>query len=86
MVLPGAPGFDELTARFPERPGARSVIRVEVDRVSDSCGYAVPLMELEGDRAQLVSWAAKKGPEGLDDYRRTRNERSIDGLPALDGA
>ena len=86
VVLPGADGFEELTARFPERPGARSVIRIEVDRIADSCGYAVPLMELEGDRAQLVRWAAAKGSEGLDDYRRTRNERSIDGLPALDGA
>jgi len=86
VVLPGTPGFEELAARFPGRPGTRSVIRVAVDRVSDSCGYAVPLMQLVGDRAQLVKWAAKKGPEGLDDYRRTRNDRSIDGLPALDGS
>ena len=37
--------------RFAERPGVRSVIRVDVDRVSDSCGFGVPLMSLEGDRA-----------------------------------
>ena len=46
----------------------------------------MPLMSLEGDRAQLVRWAATKGPDGLDEYHRTRNGRSIDGLPALEGA
>jgi hypothetical protein len=61
------------------------VIRVDVDRVSDSCGYAVPRMTPEGDRAQLVKWARRKGEAGLEEYRRTRNARSIDGLPALDG-
>jgi hypothetical protein len=84
-VVPGAPGFDELVARFADHPGQRSVIRVDVDRVSDSCGFAVPRMTLEGDRAQLVKWARTKGEAGLEEYRRTRNARSIDGLPALDG-
>ena len=86
VVLPGAEGFAEIAGRFAERPGVRSVIRVDLDRVSDSCGFGVPLMSLEGDRAQLVRWAATKGPDGLDEYHRTRNGRSIDGLPALEGA
>jgi hypothetical protein len=84
-VVPGAPGFDDLVARFPDRPGIRSVIRVAVDRVSDSCGFGVPRMALEGDREQLVKWAERKGDSALDEYRRTRNARSIDGLPALEG-
>ena len=84
-VVPGAPGFDDLVARFPDRPGIRSVIRVAVDRVSDSCGFGVPRMTLEGDRAQLVKWAERKGDPALDEYRRTRNARSIDGLPAIGG-
>jgi hypothetical protein len=83
VVLPDAPGFDDLAARFADHPGRRAVIRVDVDRVSDSCGYAVPRMTLEGDRQQLVKWARKKGEGGLEEYRRTRNARSIDGLPAL---
>ena len=83
-VLPGAPGFEELLARFPARPGVRSVIRVDVERVSSSCGYAVPRMALERDRTDLTRWAERKGPERLRDYRRTRNAASIDGLPALD--
>ena len=84
VVLPGAPAFDDLAGRFADHPGRRAVIRVDVDRVSDSCGYAVPRMTLEGDRQQLVKWARKKGDGGLAEYRRTRNARSIDGLPALD--
>jgi hypothetical protein len=84
-VLPGAPGFDDLAAHFADHPGRRSVIRVRVDRVSDSCGFAVPRMTLDGDRTQLVRWARTKGEAGLEEYRRTRNARSIDGLPALDG-
>ena len=84
VLLPGAPAHDDLVARFADHPGRRAVIRVDVDRVSDSCGYAVPRMTLEGDREQLVKWARKKGDAGLEEYRRTRNARSIDGLPALD--
>jgi hypothetical protein len=72
-----------LDARFPERAGVRSVIVVELSRVATSCGYAVPLMHSERDRDQLDRWAAKKGPEGLVEYRSKKNLRSIDGLPAL---
>lgn len=82
--LPGSAGFAELVGRFADHPGRRSVIRVDVDRISDSCGFAVPRMTLEGEREQLVRWARKKGSDGLADYRRTRNGRSIDGLPALE--
>ena len=32
----------------------RSVITVDVDRVSDSCGYAVPLMDFRAERDQLL--------------------------------
>lgn len=83
FVALGDPGFDALAAQFPSRPGARAVIVVEVDRVSDSCGFAVPLMEHVADRDQLVRWAANRGDDGLEDYRREKNASSIDGLPAL---
>lgn len=75
------PGAGPLFARFPEHPGARAVIRVAVDRVSSSCGFGVPLMELVEDRDQLVAWAEKKGEMKLEEYRTERNAASIDGLP-----
>ena len=30
--------------------GVRAVVRVHVERVSDSCGYGVPLMEYVGEK------------------------------------
>ncbi len=82
-VLPGAAAFADLAAQFPALPGRRSVIRVRLDRVSDSCGYAVPTYRYAGERDQLVAWAERKGAGGLDAYRRERNARSIDGLPGI---
>jgi len=77
----GDPGADELFACFDDLPGARAVVRVAVERVSTSCGYGVPLMEVVTDRDQLVAWAEKKGDAGLETYRAERNATSIDGLP-----
>jgi len=59
------------------------VIRVDVERVSTSCGYAVPLMTYQEDRSRLTDWAEGQGPEGLREYRARKNATSIDGLPAL---
>jgi hypothetical protein len=74
---------DALLPRFGSYPGARSVIRVRVDRVSTSCGYGVPLLEYEGERDQLLKFAERRGPDGLVDYRAEKNTASIDGLPGL---
>src|SRR5581483_4453524 len=41
--------------------GVRGVVRVSVERISDSCGYGVPLMELVGGRPQREAWLAHKG-------------------------
>lgn len=83
VLEPSAPDFARLRPLFPAFAGVRSVVRVEVRRIADSCGYAVPLMRYEGDRRQLVAWTEKKGPEGVAGYQATRNRRSLDGLPGL---
>jgi len=83
VVVPGDDGFDDLLARFSQHPGVRSVIVIDVARVSDSCGYAVPTMSYEQDRDVLDLYNAKKGDEGLRDYRRRKNTVSLDGLPGL---
>ncbi|MCZ7527321.1 MAG: pyridoxamine 5'-phosphate oxidase family protein [Acidimicrobiia bacterium] len=83
-VLPaGTPAFDGLAARLARLPGARSVVRVAVERVSTSCGYGVPLMALDGQRADLVAWAERRGEDGIVRYRRERNAVSLDGLPGV---
>jgi hypothetical protein len=81
----GEPEADALLPRFGAYPGVRSVIRVGVDRVSTSCGYAVPLLRYEGERNQLTTWAEHRGPDGLVEYRDEKNAVSIDGLPGLAG-
>lgn len=85
VLEPAHPDFAALAPRFPALPGVRSVIRVALDRITDSCGYGVPLYRHEGPRRQLTDWAEHKGPEGIAAYQRERNARSIDGLPGLDG-
>ena len=81
VVRADAAEAGDLLARFPALPGARSVVVVDVDRVTTSCGFGVPRFELEATRDELVDWAESRGPEGLASYRERRNAVSIDGLP-----
>lgn len=83
VVEPGDAGFDALAARFPERPNTRAVIRTDLTRIADSCGYGVPRYSLDGERTQLDDWSARKKPEGLARYQLENNLVSLDGLPAL---
>ncbi|MFM8302782.1 MAG: pyridoxamine 5'-phosphate oxidase family protein [Actinomycetota bacterium] len=83
VVTADAPDAAAHLARFPDHPGARAVIVVDVERVSKSCGYGVPRMTLDAPRDELVDWAVKKGDDGLARYRRTKNASSVDGLPGM---
>jgi hypothetical protein len=93
-VIPAAdPRFDDLLERGDfEQPAAsqarRAIIRIDVTRVADSCGYGVPLMSYEEERPHMDAWAAKrlrtKGDDALLDYRRKNNAESLDGLSALE--
>lgn len=75
--------FEHWLTLFPGYAGARSIIRVRLTRISDSCGYAVPRFEYVGDREALVKWAESKGEGELANYRRQKNASSLDGLPGL---
>jgi hypothetical protein len=80
------PEYQELLRLFPEPPdthGARSIIDVDVERVSDSCGYAVPLMAYESDRDLLVRAHERRTDADLAQYRQVKNGASIDGLPVF---
>jgi hypothetical protein len=82
-VLPGGPDFADLARHFPDHVGIRSVIAVDVERISDSCGYGVPTYEYSAERNALTEWAGRKSEQQLDDYRAQNNARSIDGLAGL---
>jgi len=84
VVLPSHPEYDQLAENFPKFTGTRSIIRLNVSRISNSCGMAVPLMDFRADRRDLDEWAEDRGPEKLVAYRQRKNAVSIDGLPALD--
>lgn len=85
-VTPDQPDYATLRALFPDHPGDRAIVRVDLRRISDSCGYAVPRYDYVGERDTLNRWAESKGPEGLRAYRREKNSRSLDGLPGLETA
>ena len=76
--------YADWAARFPENPAARAVIVVDVTRVSSSCGYALPLLEPVSERDILTPNMARRGTDGVVEYRRTKNRVSIDGLRAFD--
>lgn len=81
--VPDDDEFESLAGLFPQLPGVRAVIDVDVIRISDSCGFSVPLYDYAGERDQLQRWCEKKGEEGLDRYREEKNSFSLDGLPGL---
>ena len=76
--------FSPLVAHFPAYEGTRAIILIEISRIADSCGFGVPLLKFEAQRAQLPAWSHRLGAEGLDAYRREKNQRSIDGTPGLE--
>lgn len=83
VVRPADPGWEALSCHFTGGlPPARQIIHIAVSRVQSSCGYGVPLMTLQKQRDDLITWCDKKGAEGLSDYQRRNNARSIDGLAA----
>lgn len=82
-VEPADPEFPALAASVPTGPGLRAFIVVDVTRVTDSCGFGVPLYEYKGERDQLRGWAEKKGAAGVLDYQRKKNALSLDGLAGL---
>jgi hypothetical protein len=91
VVRPGEPDWQPLAGHFPATPGSseagaagrRAIIVAELTRIADSCGYAVPVMDLREERDLLTRWTERKTPEQLAAYRAEHNTVSIDGLPAL---
>jgi hypothetical protein len=84
VIEPTHHEFAEFAVLFPAHAGTRAFIKVKATRISDSCGYAVPLMDFRADRDVLDKWTANKGDDGLKIYRAEKNLQSIDGLPGLD--
>jgi hypothetical protein len=73
--------WNRLYSNFTPIVGERQIIVLEIESLQTSCGFAVPVYELKEEREKLVEWAENKGENGLLEYRQTKNQISIDGLP-----
>ena len=80
-VLPWESGWDELAGHFTMLPGTRQIFDIAVESVQTSCGWGVPVMSLERERATLIKYHARADPAEWAGKHRTRRS-SIDGLPA----
>ena len=76
-------GFEELCMQFPDYEGLRCFIRIDCQRISDSCGWGVPLYEVKSQRSQLLAWADQKGADKVAQDQRDENSASLDGLPGV---
>ena len=72
--------FHEYVKLFPSNQGSRQLIEMNVDLVQTSCGFGVPLMDFKEERGTLNSWASKKGVDGIEEYWKNKNMKSIDGF------
>jgi len=79
----GSKEFSEYCAEFPDFKGARAIVKVQLHRIEDSCGFGVPEYAFRQERDHLVRWAAKKNDTDLNSYMEENNVRSLDGLPGL---
>lgn len=80
VILPSDTEWESLAHQFPVHLSARQIIVAEIDRVSSSCGYAVPFMDYKAERETLAKYWEVKGVDALPDYHRLKNTTSIDGL------
>jgi Pyridoxamine 5'-phosphate oxidase len=85
-VSVGTAEFDQLRGAFDKEQelGQRSIVVVDVDRVSDSCGFAVPRMMYAEDRDVLDRSHERREAQYFERYWARKNRESIDGLPALE--
>ena len=81
VVRPRDGEWAALRPHFPELPGVRQIVVLDLESAQTSCGFGVPVYELKGERPTLVEWTLAKGEDGIRDYRREKNRVSIDGLP-----
>lgn len=77
----------DLLSKFPpsltSHPGFRAIYIMEVDRISSSCGYSMPIMNFDRYRTTLDDWCENKGQDGIEQYSLTKNSFSIDGMPSI---
>ena len=79
--LRGTRDYEAMLPHFEDMPGARQIIRLDVDLVQTSCGMGVPFFDYKGERGSLLRYWVAQGADNLRKYWRLKNSVSIDGLP-----
>lgn len=79
-VLPQDGEWDALAAHFTLLPGTRQIFLIDVESVQTSCGWGVPMMELQHERETLQKYHRQSDPDQWVEKYRGRTH-SIDGLP-----
>jgi hypothetical protein len=83
VIEPQDDTWATLRPLFPAGQPGRAIIQIDVDRISDSCGFGVPEYAFTEHRSHLTDWVDHKGTDGIRNYQRQNNCTSLDGLPAL---
>lgn len=71
----------KLSSLFPDYPGIRQIIKLDIDQVQTACGFQVPMMNFVQERETLSKLATQKGEDAMKAYRAKANKISLDGLP-----
>ncbi|HEY2285809.1 MAG TPA: pyridoxamine 5'-phosphate oxidase family protein [Streptosporangiaceae bacterium] len=81
------PRWHQLIGRFADADGSgvRAVVQVTAELISDTCGFAVPLMDYQGERTLHADYFGRKTDEQFAAYcaAKPHNAVSLDELPAL---
>ncbi len=85
VYLTDSAEFGAYRSLFGEFAGVRSIIKVDVKRIADACGFGVPEYDFKADRDTLVRHWELQGAQGVLDYQKSANAHSLDGLPGLGG-
>lgn len=79
-ILPQDAEWSGVAAHFTLLPGTRQIFVIDVDSVQTSCGWGVPMMTVDRERATLKKYHAQMEPEKWVEKFKGRTA-SIDGLP-----
>lgn len=80
-------GFDDLALHFDRSQlGTRTIVRIAVSRIADSCGFGVPLYDFRQQRTTSVEYVRKREAATIGSYLVEKNAQSIDGLGGLSEA
>ena len=86
VLTPGGAEFAKHLPLFAPQPIVRAIIHVDVTRISDSCGFGVPLYAYEKGRTTGADYTRKMTDGQLRQYGADKNQQSIDGLAGITAA